>query len=124
MPTISIYCTNFLAQFRNNREEIVGWGRQGRLQKYHQTHSCWCASVSVKPDGDAPEALLSRTPLKRKRRPGRPLDADVVVRRGIQGVLLLSGVLKALEEFVSSVLVFGNSALSSACTTSQQVIYR
>lgn len=65
-----------------------------------------------------PEALLPRTSFEREGRPGRPLDANVVVRRGVQRVLLLYGVLVALEERISGVLVFGNPALHvGACAT-------
>lgn len=62
-----------------------------------------------------PEPLLSRTPLKREGRPGRSLYSDVIVRRRIKGILLFRGVLEALEKRVSSVLVFGNTALRDSC---------
>ncbi len=62
-------------------------------------------------DEGIPEALLSCASFKREGSPRRSLDADVVVRSGVQGVFLLDGVLVVLEERVSSVFVFGNPAL-------------
>lgn len=61
--------------------------------------------------GDAPEPLLSCSSFEGEGRPSRPLDANIVVCGGIQGVLFLAGVLEVLEECVTSVLVLGDTVL-------------
>lgn len=61
--------------------------------------------------GDTPEALLSSTSLERERCSCRPLHTDVIVRGGVQRVFLLAGVLKALKELISCVLVLRDAAL-------------
>lgn len=68
-------------------------------------------------DEGIPEALLSCASFEREGCPSRSLDADVVIRRGVQGVFILHGVLVVLEERVSSVLVFGNPALYGTART-------
>ena len=64
--------------------------------------------------GDSPEPLLSRAPLEREGCSGGSLDADLVVRRGVQRVFLLGCVVVGREESVSGTLALGNAAL---CTT-------
>lgn len=60
-----------------------------------------------------PETLLPRTPFESEGRRGRSLDADVVIRRRVQRILLLSRVFESAKKGFSSVLILCNATLHS-----------
>ena len=111
---------SFLARYREPRYRAEVW-RLVRAASGQSAQDQMGERASICPAGHSeptsagrgcvPKPLLSRAPLEREGRPGRPLDANVVVCRGVEGVLLLNGVLVALEQRVPGVLVFGNPAL-------------